>query len=46
MISREGPTAVGDVNGDGLDDIYICGAKDQPGQLYIQTAMVIKTNAF
>lgn len=39
MPSRQGPRlAKGDVNGDGLEDIYICGAKDQPGALYIQTA--------
>jgi hypothetical protein len=39
MISREGPKAAkGDVNGDGLWDIYICGAAGQGGQLYIQTA--------
>ncbi len=38
MMSTEGPRiAKGDVNKDGLEDIYICGAKDQPGALYLQT---------
>jgi len=38
MLSREGPhIAKGDVNSDGLEDLYIGGAKDQEGQLYLQT---------
>jgi len=39
MISYSGPhCARGDVNGDGLDDFYFCGAKNHSGKLFLQTA--------
>lgn len=37
MISYEGPRlAKGDVNGDGLEDIFVCGAQDHAGELLLQ----------
>lgn len=43
MLSREGPKAAqGDVNGDGLEDLYIGGTAGHPGQVYLQ----LKSGAF
>jgi enediyne biosynthesis protein E4 len=37
MMSTEGPgICKGDINRDGLDDIYICGAKGEAGALMVQ----------
>ncbi|HEX8037994.1 MAG TPA: VCBS repeat-containing protein, partial [Chryseosolibacter sp.] len=37
IFSYSGPhVAKGDVNGDGLEDLYFCGAKHQPGALFLQ----------
>ena len=43
MLSKEGPKiAVGDVNSDGQQDVYICGARGQKKQIYIQQNGVFK----
>ena len=38
LLSQEGPAlAVGDVNGDGNEDFYIGGAKNQSGKIYLHS---------
>jgi hypothetical protein len=37
MLSKEGPhAATGDVDGNGLADMYVCGGSGQTGMLYLQ----------
>src|SRR6185436_13515873 len=46
MISHCGPRcAKSDVNNDGLEDLYFCGAKDVAGKIFIQAANGIFTES-
>jgi len=48
MLSREGPAMdVADLNNDGRDDVFIGGATDYAGQIYLQSPkgkMIVQTN--
>ncbi|MEJ1223216.1 VCBS repeat-containing protein [Sediminicola sp. 1XM1-17] len=44
LLSQEGPAlAVGDINGDGNEDIFIGGAKGQPATIYTHTGNGVVT---
>ncbi len=49
MLSREGPAMdVADLNNDGRDDVFMGGATDNAGQIYLQSPggkMIVQTNA-
>lgn len=46
MYSKTGPViARGDVNKDGLEDLFVSGDKNQPGHIYLQQAGRMQTGA-